>query len=474
MRLAPREDPAPPRLLLAEDSDSTRRQLGCLLEADPGVPVDGVADGREALRALASRRYGAVLADLGMPHVSGLQLLEAVRRQHRTVPVILYTGCGSVHDATRAMRLGAYDFLTKPVDVEALRRVVGRALGELPTADEPVALPDAGPGARAFHGLVSKDPAMHGIFDLIARVVRSACTVLIEGETGTGKEQVARALHAATRHRPGPLVAVNCAAVPETLLESEFFGHEKGAFTTAIAQRKGRFELADGGTLFLDEVDSLPPTMQSKLLRVLQERCFERLGGTEEIRTDVRVVAASSRPLARQVRTGRFREDLYYRLNIVRIDLPPLRERPEDIPWLGARFAARPARPGAPAKTLAPDAVQLLQAYSWPGNIRELENAVERACIIAPADVLRAEDFPMELQRPTRPGPRIDVDLSRPLLEQVAEAQAALEQCYIRAALRQSGGNISRCAALCGLSRRSVARKVAEYHIDKATFRGRR
>jgi DNA-binding NtrC family response regulator len=462
---------APPRLLFAEDSEATRLQLGRLLEADPGARVDGVADGREALQALTARRYGAVLTDLRMPHLGGLQLLEALHRRCLAVPVIVLTGYGGVDDAARAMRLGAFDFLTKPVDIDRLRRAVGQALAERPAPDEPVAVPEAGPGARAFHGLLSKSPGMHAIFSTIARVARCTSTVLIEGETGTGKERVARAVHRATRGRTGPLVAVSCAAIPETLLESELFGHEQGAFTGAVAQRKGRFELADGGTLFLDEVDGLPAGMQAKLLRILQERCFERVGGPEPVRTDVRVVAASSRPLARLVRAGRFREDLYYRLNVIRIDLPPLRERPEDIPWLAAHFAGRCAGPGRPPKALAPETLEVLQAYCWPGNIRELENAIERACITASGEVLRPEDLPAEVLRLRAERPQVEIDLSRPLVEQIAETQAALEECYLRTALRKARGNISRAAALCGLSRRSVARKLLAYRIDKACFK---
>jgi DNA-binding NtrC family response regulator len=476
MESAPWEDasagPAPPRLLFAEDSGTTRAQLGRLLEADPGVPVDGVADGQGALQALAARRYGAVLTDLRMPHLGGLQLLEALHRQQLRVPIIVLTGCGDVADATRAMRLGAYDFLTKPVDIEVLRRTVGRALAEHAPADEPVPVPGAGRGARAFHGLLSKNPGMHAVFALVARAARSTSTVLIEGETGTGKERVARALHRATRGRDGPLVAVSCAAVPGPLLESEFFGHEKGAFTDAAGQRIGRFEQADRGTLFLDEVDALPPSMQAKLLRVLQERCFERVGGTEEVHTNVRVVAASVRPLARLVKEGKFREDLYYRLNVVRIDLPPLRERPEDVPWLACHFAARSAAPGGP-RTLSPEALGLLQAYSWPGNIRELENAIERACILARGETVQPEDLPAEVLRPARMRAPVEIDLSLSLLQQVADARSLLEEHYLRAALRKCGGNISRCAAVCGLSRRSVARKLAAYGIEKALFKER-
>ena len=349
--------PRPPRLLLADASAASRNRLRALLEDDPGLPVDSAPDGRAALAALTAQRYGVLLTDLRMPHLGGLQLLERVHRRRLPVPVIVLAGGGGVAEATQAMRLGAYDFLTKPVDIERLRRVVGRALSERAPPAELVVRDQDGDGTWAFHGLLSSNGRMHALFELIAHVAQTMSTVLIEGETGTGKEQVARALHAAAAGRPGPLVAVNCAAVPGPLLESEFFGHEKGAFTSAVAQRQGRFELADGGTLFLDEVDSLPAGMQAKLLRVLQERCFERVGGDETIRVDVRVVAASSRPLLSLVKEGCFRQDLYYRLNVIRIDLPPLRERPEDIPRLARHFAARSA------KEVSPEALEVLLAH---------------------------------------------------------------------------------------------------------------
>jgi DNA-binding NtrC family response regulator len=383
------------------------------------------------------------------------------------VPVIVLARGGGVAEATQAMRLGAYDFLAQPVDIERLRRVVSRALSERAPPADLVAPARAADGTRALHGILSRNVRMHSVFELIARVARTTTTVLIEGETGTGKEQVARALHAAGRGRPGPLVAVNCAAVPGPLLESEFFGHEKGAFTSAVAQRQGRFELADGGTLFLDEVDSLPPGMQAKLLRVLQERCFERVGGDESIRVDVRVVAASSRPLAGLVKDGAFREDLYYRLNVIRIDLPPLRERPEDVPGLAEHFAARAA------KVVSPGALEVLQAHRWPGNIRELENAIERAAVICHGRTIRAEDLPAEVLRPPPCRAPFDIDLARPLTLVLEDARAALEERYLRAALKKSGGNITRCARLCGLSRRSVARKVVALGIDKQDFRGK-
>src|SRR5438552_1147455 len=290
----------------------------------------------------------------------------------------------SIDEAVQAIRLGAYDFLTKPIDVDNLRLVVQRALRERTLQDEVAYLREQLKSRFSFHNILSKNPHMHAVFELISNVAHSTSTVLVEGETGTGKEQVARAIHQASNSRTGPLVAVNCAALPETLLESELFGHEKGAFTSAVGMRRGRFELADGGTLFLDEVGDIPAPMQAKLLRVLQERRFERVGGTESIEVDVRVIGATNRSLQRLVKQGKFREDLYYRLNVIKIDLPPLRERREDIPLLAAYFAEKYARPGEAAKPIPPETMDALLNYSWPGNIRELENAIERACVTSP------------------------------------------------------------------------------------------
>src|SRR5207244_7481197 len=305
---------------------------------------------------------------------------KEVQESSLPVTVIVTTGHGSIDEAVQAIRLGAYDFLTKPIDVENLRLVVQRALRERSLQDEVASLRAQLQTRFSFQNILSKNPHMHAVFELINNVAHTNTTVLIEGETGTGKEQVARAIHQASGHRTGPLIAVNCAALPETLLESELFGHEKGAFTSAVGQRHGRFEMANGGTIFLDEVGDIPAPMQAKLLRVLQERCFERVGGTESIEVDVRVVAATNRSLLRLVEQGKFREDLFYRLNVVKIDLPPLRDRPEDIPLLAQHFAEKYAH-GKQPKQIAPEAMEVLLAYRWPGNIRELENAIERATV---------------------------------------------------------------------------------------------
>src|SRR5262249_20228776 len=279
-----------------------------------------------------------------------------------------------------------------------------------------------------FHDIISKHPRMYAVFELISNVAHTNTTVLIEGETGTGKEQVARAIHAASIGRTGPMVAINCAALPETLLESELFGHEKGAFTSAVGQRRGRFELAHGGTILLDEVGDVPATMQAKLLRVLQERRFERVGGTQSIEVDVRVIAATNRPLQRLVRKGTFRQDLFYRLNVVKISLPPLRERTEDIPLLATHFAHKYTPEGQKPRRVSRQAMEVLLEYRWPGNVRELENAIERACVTSRDETIQVENLPPELTAPSpaAAGPAPQADLSRPLLELLKETSAAL------------------------------------------------
>ncbi len=459
------------RILIAEDSNATRVQLQKLLESEPDLCVDMVRDGREALAALTERPYSIVLTDLKMPHLDGMQLIEAVQKLRLPVAIIVTTGYGSIDEAVRAMRLGATDFLTKPIDLDHLRLVVRRALRERALQDEVASLREQLHDRYAFHNILSKSPRMHDVFELIGNVAQTTTTVLIEGETGTGKEQVARAIHKASPARTGPFIAINCAAVPETLLESELFGHEKGAFTSAVGQRKGRFELADGGTLFLDEVGDVPAPMQAKLLRVLQERRFERVGGVEAIEVDVRVIAATNRSLQQLVKDGKFREDLYYRLNVVKIDLPPLHERTEDIPLLAMHFVEKYARPGSGPKQITPEAMEVLLSYHWPGNIRELENAIERACVTSRDEMIRPENMPADVIAPAKVKTPISVDLSRSLPEQLAEITAAFEESYLRKALLKTHGHIGRTAQITGLSRRSISDKITHYGIDKSLFK---
>jgi DNA-binding NtrC family response regulator len=458
-------------VLIAEDNEITRQQLKQLLETDAQLQVETTGDGMEALQHLVEHSCSLVITDLKMPHLSGMQLIEEVQKRSLPVTVIVTTGFGSIEEAVEAMRLGAYDFLTKPIDLQHLRLVVQRALRERILQDEVAMLRDQLQDRYAFHNILSKNSKMHQVFELINRVAQTSTTVLVEGETGTGKEQVARAIHQASNVRRGPLVAVNCAALPENLLESELFGHEKGAFTSAIGQRRGRFELADGGTIFLDEIGDVPAAMQAKLLRVLQERRFERVGGAESIEIDVRVIAATNRSLLKLVKDGTFREDLYYRLNVVKIDLPPLRDRTEDIPLLATHFTQKYVRPGEAPKQISPQSMDLLLQYRWPGNIRELENAIERACVTSRDDTIRPENLPAEVTSPGTPKAPFHIDLSRPLPELMQDLLADIEQQYILKALKKSHGNIGRCAKICGLSRRSVSAKIAEYKINKTRFK---
>lgn len=462
------------RLLVVEDLEDARNSLRELLHLAVGVEVDTAANGTEALAMLSERPYSVVVTDLRMPSMSGMKLIEEMQNRKISSTVIVTTGHGGVQEAVRAMQLGAYAFLTKPPDPEHLCLLVKRALRERELFDEVAALrAQLRTDRSAFQNVLSKSPRMHDVFELIGHIAPTQSTVLIIGETGTGKEQIARAIHvAAGETRSGPFVAVNCGALNENLLESELFGHEKGSFTGAAGQRKGRFEMAHKGTLFLDEIGDVPASMQVKLLRVLQERKFERVGGTESIEVDVRVVAATHQNLEKMVRDGTFREDLYYRLNVIRIELPPLRERPEDISVLSAHFCEKYARPGSSPPQLSPEAMQLLLDYPWPGNVRQLENAIERACITARDGTIVPANLPPDISRPsTSPRSSQQVDLNRPLPDQLAEITAAFEERYLRKALKRTRGHVGKCAKISGLSRRSITDKIAQYKIDKAEFK---
>jgi DNA-binding NtrC family response regulator len=459
------------RILIAEDNELTRQQLQKLLEADKRLKVDTVGDGIQALEAVGAQNYSVLLTDLKMPHLDGIQLIQEVQKRRLPVTVIVTTGHGSIDEAVQAMRLGAYDFITKPVEHNHLLLVVQRALRERILQDEVVYLREQLQSRYAFQNIISKNPRMHSIFELIDNVAHTTTTVLIEGETGTGKELVARAIHEASQVRDGPMVAVNCAALPEDLLESELFGHEKGAFTSAVGQRRGRFELADGGTILLDEVGDIPGVMQAKLLRVLQDRTFERIGGTESIKVDVRVIAATNRSLLQRVKGGSFREDLYYRLNVVKIDLPPLCERADDVPLLASHFVTKYTRAGEQPKQIAPQTMEVLLHYPWPGNIRELENALERACVTTLNGVIRPENLPPEMVAPSQSTSPYEIDLNQPLTDLLRDLGASLEEQYIRKALEKSVGNVGSCAKICGLSRRSISAKIAEYKINKALYK---
>jgi DNA-binding NtrC family response regulator len=458
------------KLLIVDDDAYSSTQLRKLLESDE-LSVDAVTSGHEALAALSTDDYSVLMTDLRMPGMGGMDLIREIANRRLLVTTIVTTAFGSIDRVVEAMRLGAYDFLTKPIDPTYLKLVMDRALKKRALQDEVLRLRQQLKENFSFHNIISKNPRMHSIFELVRHIAGTKSTVLIEGETGTGKELIAKAIHYASEER-GNLVAVNCAALPESLLESELFGHEKGAFTSAEARRKGRFELADKGTIFLDEIGDVAPSMQAKLLRVLQEKRFERVGGHESLEVDLRVVTATNKSLEKEVKESRFREDLFYRLNVIKIELPPLRERAEDIPLLVAHFLQKYARPNEQPKKVAPDAMERMIGYRWPGNIRELENAIERAAVTTVSETIGLENLPARVTGVTNEHkPHFDIDLKHPLPYYLKLATEQIEKEYIIKALEKSRGNVGRCADLCGLSRRSISGKISQYTIDKYPFK---
>ncbi|MFO0951351.1 MAG: sigma-54 dependent transcriptional regulator [Isosphaeraceae bacterium] len=458
------------RILVVDDSELISQQVSQLL-ALPGRQIKVAHDGTTALEWLVERNFSVVLTDIFLPGISGLDLIREIRERDLPVTVIVMTGYASIDSAVAAMKLGAYDYLPKPIDSLRLEVLVDQALRDRTLIDEVTALRQNLQERFTFHNLLGKSPGMKEVFSKLARISTSTCNVLITGETGTGKELVAQAIHYTDATRQGPLIAVNCAALPEPLLESELFGHEKGAFTGADRQKKGRFEQAKGGTLLLDEIGELPIGMQAKLLRVLQDGTFERVGGTEVIQADCRILAATNLNLAESVAAGKFREDLYYRLNVVTVEMPPLRERPEDIPLLVDHFLARLRERNLPSKSLERETISRLQRYDWPGNVRELEHVVEQVVVTTPGPVVGPENLPSHIVS-TREEPfSLDFDLQRPLQTITDELTERIERAYLIRVLEKYRGRVDRCAAHCGLSRRSISEKLRRYQIDKAEFK---
>jgi DNA-binding NtrC family response regulator len=464
------------RILAVDDMEFNRNHLRKVLESD-GFEVEAVADGRSAWEELRVRRYHLVITDLRMPELSGLDLLARVRAERLPVGMIVLTAFGDLTEALNAMKAGADDFITKPYDPDHLRFLVKRILERRELIDELEQLRKQSGEGYQFHAMVSKSPKMRRVFELIEQVGPIGSTVLIQGETGTGKELVARALHAADTRRAGPFIALNCAVLNDALLETELFGHERGAFTGAERRKIGRFELADGGTLLLDEAGDIPPGLQAKLLRVLQTGQFERVGGTETIQVDVRIIAATHKLLDEEVKRGRFRADLFYRLNVIRIDLPPLRERTEDIPLLATHFLQQHrSRGGTEVTEIASDAMQALLRHAWPGNVRELENAIKAGVALADGSVLRRHDLPESVaprsSPASRPGSLIDIDRALPHL--TGDLIGQIEREYFVRLLSQHKGNVARCARHSGLSRRSVTQKLQKYGLERTQFKGPR
>jgi DNA-binding NtrC family response regulator len=457
------------RILVVDDMEFSRDHVRKVLEID-GYEVETAGDGRSALELLRQRPFQLVLTDLRMPDFNGYELLSSLRSEGIPVGVVVLTAYGDTADALRAMKAGADDFLTKPYEPDHLRYLVRRVLERRRLIDELESLRKQLRGDYGDHTILSKSPRMRRVLDLIENVGPTRSTVLIHGETGTGKELVAQALHAADPSRRGPFVALNCAALNDGVLESELFGHERGSFTGADRRKIGRFELAHGGTLLLDEVGDISPALQAKLLRVLQTGTLERVGGTETIRVDVRILAATNRRLEDEVRAGHFRADLYYRLNVVTIELPPLRERKEDIPLLALHFLQKCDRPrSGPTAEFDSEAMQALLAHDWPGNVRELENAVKGAVALAGRGPIRLKHLPEAIAarspKPVRDAGLIDID--RRLPELTEDLIGRIECEYFTRLLSEYGGNVAMCSRRSGLSRRSVSQKLQKYGIER-------
>jgi len=448
----PQESPG--RILVVDDEINAREALVELL-ADEGYAVESAENGQRALERMVDFEPQVVLTDLKMPVLDGLGLLHRARKSYRHVAFVVMTAFGSIDTAVEAIKAGAENYLTKPVDLDALSALVARALEKARLSEEAQRLRERLDERVSRGGIIGEHPSMQRLLKLVQQVARSRATVLIHGETGTGKELIANAIHHNSPRREGPMVALNCAALAESLLESELFGHEKGAFTGATARRQGRFEQADGGTLFLDEISEVPLSLQVKLLRFLQQRSFERVGGNETLQVDVRIVAATNRDLAELVREKRFREDLYYRLNVVQLDMPPLRARRSDIPLLAHHFMQAHAREnGFDIKRFSDDAMRLLMSYPWPGNVRELDNAIERAVVLATGDTIGVEQLPSFASV-------AKVDELNVLVPGVTLAE--LERVAIEQALDACDGSTQRAAEMLGISQRKIQYRLKQW-----------
>jgi DNA-binding NtrC family response regulator len=447
-----------PTILIVEDEAKMRRLLELNL-GDDGFKTVSAADAETGLKLLASEPVDLVLTDLKLPAMSGLELLQAAKQHDPALPVIVMTAFGSVETAVEAMKAGAADYVLKPFSLAEIRMVVRKELDVSRLREENRSLREALGQKYSHPNIIAGSPKMQEVLATVERVAPTNSTVLLGGESGVGKDLIARVIHEKSRRPSGPFIKINSSAIPENLLESELFGYEKGAFTGAAASKPGKFELADKGTLFLDEIGDVPPATQVKLLRVLQEREFERLGGTRTIKVDVRLLAATNRDLRAALEDGTFREDLYYRLNVVPIDIPPLREHKEDIPGLAALFLARIAKDsGRQITAISPAALNLLLSHHWPGNVRELQNVIERACALAAGNELDAADIHLDTAR-SRAASASD----RFLPDGMTLDQH--EDDLIREALKRANGNKSQAARLLGLSRNALRYRLSKIGI---------
>lgn len=447
------------RLLVIDDEESHRLMLRAVLKEE-GYQVAEAADGPEAIRAVEQETFDLILLDLRLQTMDGLETLTEIRKISPLVPVIIMTAYASVKTAVGALKAGATDYLTKPLDLEELKVLIEKALELYDLRTENIFLKERLGDRFDFSRLIGRSSKMRELFDTLALVAPSDATVLLQGESGTGKELVANAIHQNSLRKNQPFVKVSCAALPETLLESELFGHERGAFTGALARREGRFQMAHRGTIFLDEVGEMSPSTQVKLLRVLQEKEFEPLGSNQTFKVDVRIIAATNKNLEKETKEGRFRQDLFYRLNVVPIILPPLRERREDIPLLANHFFNfYREKNRQELQAISGKAMDLLVRYPWPGNVRELENTIERAVIIARGEVVAPVDLPPQIQALAKEKEAQELDFPPGI------TLAQIERALTLKTLEDTGGNRSRAAEILGISRRTLQNKLKEYGI---------
>jgi len=440
------------RILIVDDEEIVRESLGGWLEKD-GYTLGAAPDGESALKAVEEGDWSILCVDLKMPGIDGLEVLKRVKEKHTEIAIVIMTAFATVDTAVRAMKLGAYDYIVKPFDPEELSLMIQKIVSQQTLVRENLILRKALKREHRFHDIVSKSPLMRDVLELAKTAARSPSTILILGDSGTGKEIVARAIHAESPRHEKPFVPVSCAALTETLLESELFGYEKGAFTGASGRREGKFEAANGGTLFLDEIGDISPKLQIDLLRVLEERRVTRVGGTESVAVDVRIIAATNRNLEKAVEEGRFRQDLYYRLNVIAVRLPRLSERREDIPILVDHFLERlAAEMGRDVEGVSSEAMALLMAHDWPGNVRELRNVLERGLVIAKAPVIEASDLGLTLSG------------HGPVPERPASLQE-IEKQHIAFVLQHAHGNVTQAARILDIDRVTLYNKIKKYHL---------
>lgn len=457
------------KILVVDDEESIREFFEIMLKRE-GYEVFTKSNGREGLEFLKGTPVDLVISDIQMPELSGMEMLAKIRETDPELPVVMITAFGSTETAVEAMKLGAYDYVQKPFKIDEVKIIVRQALERRSLRMENAQLKKELGTKYAFDNIVGGAPPMMRIYEMVKRVANTKSSALITGESGTGKELIARAIHYNGPLKDKPFVTVNCGAIPENLMESEMFGHKKGSFTGAIADKKGLFEVANGGTIFLDELGELPLTMQVKLLRVIQEGTFKRVGGTEDIHVEVRVISATNKVLDTEVKAGRFREDLYYRLNVIQIQCPPLRERKEDIAMLANHFLDKFSKAlGTSVKKISNEAMDTLKRYHFPGNVRELENIIERTVALEPGTVILPESLPRHLAETQSPqtsnldAHRIDIDVEKGI--ELEKLVAEFERTLLVKALEQTGGIKKRAAKILGISFRSMRYRVDKYSL---------